>query len=244
MKKSIYLFLFVMVFMPLFSIDLEDVVFLKSGLILRGTIMEKTSGAGIIIKTIDGNFIVTKKSEIELIRKDVPLDPDDFGIKDSNRMIPEKNNILYLGIMTQGSVSFGTQPMIGGDSFKVNDSNFILGAVVSKKTVINEKLGLGVEFDHYPKAFMVPVFIDYRIKYGYAKELPFVYYDFGYSFCWLKGEAGVQDNGIFTSLGFGIESAPMLLDIGYKRQWSNIDNPVYDLDPRYSFIVIKLGYVF
>ena len=53
--------------------NLEDVVYLKNGSIIHGTIVEQVPNQSIKIKTKDGNIFSYKLDEVEKITKETPV---------------------------------------------------------------------------------------------------------------------------------------------------------------------------
>lgn len=53
--------------------ELQDVVYLKNGSIIRGVIIEQVPGQSIKIRTADGSLFVYQMSEVEKITKEAPV---------------------------------------------------------------------------------------------------------------------------------------------------------------------------
>jgi hypothetical protein len=91
--------------------QLQDVVYLLNGSIIRGIIIEQIPGQSIKIQTADGNVFVYEMYEVQKITKEAPVQPVGSG---SSVPLPKK--AFYLNPL--GVLQFG--PMIGGE-FKVSD---------------------------------------------------------------------------------------------------------------------------
>jgi len=77
LQKYLMMVLLLMVFFTGYSQDkMEDVVYLKNGSIIRGTIIEQVPNQSIKLKTNDRNVFVFKFEEIEKIAKEVAQDMD------------------------------------------------------------------------------------------------------------------------------------------------------------------------
>lgn len=77
MKQMLMLFVFaLLIFMPVIAVAQQtpdDVVYLKSGSIIRGMIIEQVPNKSLKIQTKDGNVFVYKMDEVEKITKETPI---------------------------------------------------------------------------------------------------------------------------------------------------------------------------
>ncbi len=103
-----------------FAQQMEDVVYLKNGGVVRGTIVEQIPGESLKIQTRDGNVLVFTMDEIDKLSKDIPKVPKEpvmgvFGvdIPSSASADPKKSTGigLSLGVIVQSdeNVFFGTR---------------------------------------------------------------------------------------------------------------------------------------
>ena len=99
--------------------NLEDVVYLKDGSVIRGVIIEQIPGASLKIQTRDGNVFFYEIDRVERITKEAPLFPD------RNRKISRKNPALALvcSLLLAGGGQFYNEQYNKGAAF-------LLGAIV------------------------------------------------------------------------------------------------------------------
>ncbi|MBQ1205217.1 MAG: hypothetical protein IIX66_04935, partial [Alistipes sp.] len=72
MKKVLLVLLATMVAIPLFAQKYDEIVYLKNGSEIHGTVIEQIPGQSLKIQTRDGNIFVYKYSDIEKITKVLP----------------------------------------------------------------------------------------------------------------------------------------------------------------------------
>ena len=97
MKKFIITFIFLLLASNLYAQEkMEDVVYLKNGSIIRGTIVEQIFNVSIRIKTKDGSVYVYKADEVEKVTKEllVPVKPQVSKEKETS-YIENPYNILF-----------------------------------------------------------------------------------------------------------------------------------------------------
>ena len=118
MKRSICYFISVFFFVflsgPLTAQTATDIIYLKNGSIIKGTITEEVMGEGVKLETKDGNIFVFKMEEIEKITKD----PAAIGQTPSE--------VVYL---KNGSIIKGTviEQVVGEDiKIQTSDGNILV----------------------------------------------------------------------------------------------------------------------
>lgn len=79
MKKIILLILGLLIKILVFSQEIQDVVYLKNGSIIKGTIVKQDINKEVIIRTSDGNLFMFQYFEIEQILKKHELNLDEYG---------------------------------------------------------------------------------------------------------------------------------------------------------------------
>ena len=187
------------------QVDYHDVVYLKNGSIIHGIIIEQAPNKYIKIKTTDNNVWVFQMEEIEKITKELNENYK-FGRSSSKR----KGYFNYerLGILTgQG------------------ETIFAVGSINGVKMGNHFAMGFGVEYNNYPNATVMPLFLDLRVNYLSSSITPISFVDIGYSLGWIKGMSGTNGNGFFLNIGSGVEfqlnnNVSMHLDLSWRKQWS------------------------
>lgn len=226
----------------LLSYQLIDVVYLKDGTTVRGTIIEQQPNVSVKIETPDGNVQVYSVDEIVKILKEEPAKSE---IKPTSKLInrdqQNKYHIFYLGALTGGTKSVGSQPLLGGVQSSSSQTNYALGFVIGNEVHRNNKLGLGIEYDRFTHSTKIPIFIDYRMIFKGLHAQTFIFADLGYSMSWIQGLAGMKGDGLLFNPGFGIEGEPMILQVGYRYQWSRVYLDDSSIQARYNYVNLNVG---
>lgn len=84
MKKIVFLLLGVLISSLIFAQDIQDVIYLKNGSTIKGTIIKQEPNQEIIIKTNDGFLYSFKSIEVEQILKNNYLILEEYGGKFSS----------------------------------------------------------------------------------------------------------------------------------------------------------------
>lgn len=101
--------------------DLQDVVYLKDGSIVRGVLIEQVPGVSVKIQTADGSVFVYQMDQIEKITKEMPPSSAQVSGRGSTWNAPLSNKGVLVNLL--GIVQFG--PIIEGE-FKINP-NMVVG---------------------------------------------------------------------------------------------------------------------
>ncbi len=210
MKKVIALILFAMFTSFLFAEkNSQDVIYLKNGSIIRGSITEQIPNKTIKIQTSDRNIFVFQMDEIEKITKETIQSKDESTFNDMSLPIGFKR-IVELGYQ------FGVGEF-GYDRLKI-------GLILSYQVHPYISIGIGTGLRSYFEfeEALIPFFADFRANLMDSKFSPYVSLGIGYNFQLansLKGEgvlinptAGVcmklSPNSIFN-VGLGYEMQRM-----------------------------------
>ncbi|MEE1302668.1 MAG: hypothetical protein UHD64_07800 [Bacteroidales bacterium] len=76
--------------------EMRDVVYLKNGSVVKGTIVEQVIGESLRIDTPDGSIFVYKMDEIEKIEKEKVTTPETKVAMNQNSMPVQNNNYIYM----------------------------------------------------------------------------------------------------------------------------------------------------
>jgi len=198
----------------------EDVVYLKNGGVIRGTILEIVPDQTVRIEIAGGSILVYRMDEVARITREEPTPnppptPPSLGhSRDAGSRPPAGRDATpspparfvsheRLGIqLTEGEVVF-TVGSINGVT---------LADVFS--------IGAGLELNKYPEDEIFPAYLDLRADFlPYSPISPLFYVDAGYAI----GDFG----GLLLGLGVGInahltERAALAVEIGYRSQWSKV----------------------
>lgn len=138
MKKLIFtLFLFFLSASFIYSQQYEDVVYLKNGSIIHGTIIEQVPNESIKIKTKDGNVFVYSTEEISKITREETIKKQKLSY----------DNKLWLGFITglnlaNISISSPSQTLAGPDGIMT----FMLGIIAERNFNKNFSLQTGLTY--------------------------------------------------------------------------------------------------
>lgn len=79
MKKLFLFTLGILLSLFAYSQEVQDVIYLKNGSNIKGTIVKQEPNSNIIIRTNDGQLYSFKRDEIEQILKEMNIDLDEYG---------------------------------------------------------------------------------------------------------------------------------------------------------------------
>ncbi|MEI6124141.1 MAG: hypothetical protein WCQ95_11010 [Bacteroidota bacterium] len=150
---------------------MQDVVYLKNGGIIRGTLIELVPDKHIKIQTVDGNVFVYQMSEIEKYVKEAVYHPQIIKVKDFTGM-----KLGYYGVVESGlGIGFGYDISILDSKL-----NIISGYRVNTWFAVGA--GWGIRIRPGNEMYM-PVFIDVRSNFLNKPTSPYISLDAGYGFC-------------------------------------------------------------
>jgi len=230
-----------------------DVIYLKNGSVIRGSIFEQKPDEYIKVQSLDGNTYVYKPSEVEKITKEVNTVPVTAEKKQAAPRIQKENQTQYQapkkGMWFAAETQFLNPPGM----------DFVLGYKLHRFAY----LGGGAGFNNYTGALfsngrtfsgtIIPVYIRYSgdILRGYEKKpgdgtrgrvTPFYFVEGGYGFAWNNapfystdlvngayGGSGKSKGGIYASAGIGVKfrtnkNISFGLALDYKYQHASQNN--------------------
>jgi sRNA-binding regulator protein Hfq len=211
----------------------QNVVYLKNGSVIRGTIIEQIPGKTISLKTKDDNIMVFYLDEIDRIGVS-PVSGGSRGLRQG-----------YKGILELDYA-------IGTGDWKVDRLNlqFINGYQVNPYFSLG--IGTGAHYYFDAEAVLIPVFADFRANFIDNAVSPYLAFDIGYSF-----DATNDFKGLGMLLGIGVgatlktsNSSAINIGIGYEMQKDKlyISNGYYYYETSssisYGAFCLKLGISF
>ena len=111
---------------------LQEVVYLKNGSMIRGTVIEQIVGQSLKIQTADGSIFVYRMDEVEKITKESPIQT-----KRAVSLVPAGNIIGY-----RGFVDFGYTQKLGGGANRIG-----VKYMLSETFALNLSLGYSYQQD-------------------------------------------------------------------------------------------------
>lgn len=204
--------------------SMEDVVYLKNGSILRGTIIEQVPNQSIKIQTKDRNIFVFKFDEIEKITKE-KLPIDNSG-KTSKAADFKKSGYINL---TEISFCPGIGT-INVDNFLLRNEDYSFGFKTINGYQINEhlSLGIGIGIDKYLNATLLPITLDTRVTILKGRISPTFNAIAGYSIGKSERECGLVVNPSFGIKIYITKNVGSYFNFGYKWQSKKIDRYLSD----------------
>lgn len=208
MKKYLALLLFALITIVSFGqSNYQDVVYLKNGSIIRGTIIEQVPNKSIKIETADRSVFVYQMDEIEKLTKEVIQGKSGGSLSNSGLQSG------YKGIVELG-YQIGTGDY-GMDRLKLNIIN---GYQINPYFSLGFGTGLRYYFD--AEAALIPVFADFRANFMNNKISPYLSLGVGYSFDATNDFEGV---GFLLNPTVGVsfkvsDKSAMNVGLGYEMQ--------------------------
>ncbi len=208
MKKYLALLLFALITTVSFGqSNYQDVVYLKNGSIIKGTIIEQVPNKSIKIETADRSVFVYQMDEIEKLTKEVIQGKSGGSLSNSGLQSG------YKGIVELG-YQIGTGDY-GMDRLKLNIIN---GYQINPYFSLGFGTGLRYYFD--AEAALIPLFADFRANFIDNKISPYLSLGVGYSFDATNDFEGV---GFLLNPTVGVsfkvsDKSAMNVGLGYEMQ--------------------------
>lgn len=193
---------------------MEDVVYLKNGNILRGTIMEQIPNKSIKLKINEKNIMTISFEEIEKITK------ENVAEKQAEKKQPVEYKSKGFINLTELNYGYGINSVSnknGSVQVKNEDPTFGLRTVNGYQFSPFVTLGIGLGYEQYGNSGLIPITLDSRIMFSRKKIAPVLNINGGYS-------VGVNNSGgacLNPALGLRIflsKKVAFLFNIGYKAQ--------------------------
>lgn len=217
--------------------NLQEVVYLKNGSIIKGIVIEQTPGVSLKIKTYDGSIFAYQMSDVEKITKEKSSESQ-FQKKSSN--IHYQNTRLikldYRGFIDYG-YTFGAGAGRGIDKVTFTTSH---GAQVLPFLYVGA--GAGINFYHKYDNYTVPLFANIRTDILPTIYTPFFDVKIGYSI------GGVSGFYFSPSIGCHFKDdkgSGWNIGVGYVMQRINLYYGEWKLgDINVGGICLKIGVSF
>lgn len=213
--------------------NLQEVVYLKNGSVIKGTIIEQVPNESLTIKTADGSTFVWKMSEISKITKEAvkPTRTYSYAANDDDDEEEEEEKEYdtegyrprgYMGFVEEASITdfddfFGAVHTTHG--FQINSHIFVGG-------------GAGFIFPYSGDAFAVPVYGAFRYTLLNKKVTPYFEAKCGYCFADIEG--------FYASPSVGVDIAftqkfGLYIGLAYELYSSAKNVPYVSLYDRYGY---------
>jgi len=233
MNRLIYFLLWISIFICVSDtqvkaqVSTDDIVFLKNGSVIHGTILEIIPSQTIKIQTADHNIFVFKMDEVEKISKNYP----ELFEKKKNNSVSFFSVGYFTGI---GNASL--------DGFTSENEYHALSLRIATGSKINNEFsyGFGIGYERYsgdvnylPSTEYIPVFLNFRFLFSSKGDaLPGLSFDFGYNIGLTTVEYAYDvkfKGGIFLNPSFYLNlklnpKTSLLFSIGYEFQSHSISD--------------------
>ncbi len=205
----------------------QEVVYLKNGSIIRGSIIEQKPYESLKIQTADGNVFVFKMDEVDKITKEKPFNTPSAKRESEQEEDP---SAYGWGRAPRYRGFFGESYIFGSGEYE-EDRNFIFTSHgVQLNPFFYVGAGVGVNYWVTSEAWSVPVFANLRseLHMSFRKNVsPYVDTKIGYSFADVEGfyfNPSVGCHFYFghskVGLGVGVGYVLQRAEIAYYNGWS------------------------
>lgn len=224
MNKNIRYFVFIFVVLvnvchTAYSQTLHEIIYLKNGSMIRGTVIEQIVGQSLKIQTADGSIFVYRMEEVEKITKESQAQPTRTTFSTSVSNITGYRGFVDLGF-TKGLGDSGADRLELTTSHGYQFTPYFFTGV-----------GLGVHYymdmwwngESVP---FIPLFIDLRVNLMQGSIVPFIGLKGGYS---LVVADGLYGSGLYAAPFVGVkymlsDTFGLNLSLGYSYQQDEGDN--------------------
>jgi hypothetical protein len=212
----------------LFAQNTEDVIYLKTGSIIRGKIVDQLTTGKVKIELPGGSVFVFQATEIDSIRKENRLKS---SIKEINQNYYRKDRGFRN--MTELAIIYGVNFKNDPNGTNQDDIGMSLQTINGYQFWPYLFVGGGVGIDRfitYQQTFS-PFFVRVSSEILKRKVTPYVYLDGGYSVMWKQPSNDYTTNiknvgGAYVAAGGGVRiytrsRASVILSAGYKMNMSS-----------------------
>ena len=225
-KKALFLVLFFLTsFLCGFAQEMQDVIYLKDGSVVKGIIVEQVPNKSIKLQTVDGSLFVYQMDAVEKMSKELRVASARRGY---NQGVVTAFAGKGLTVGYKGYVDFGYTIGTGDYGQDRLAVSFVNGVQLNPYLYV----GLGSAFNYYTKgeAIGIPIFTNVRCHFADSGIAPFADLRVGYS---PLGDA----QGFYFSPSFGCrfglsERVGVNVDIGYEMQWADVIDYGYKVESK------------
>ena len=212
-------------FISVFSLsaqDYQEVICLKNGSVIRGTIVEQQPNVLLKVKTADGSIFVYPMNEVEKITKEEAINRES-----------EKSNRIRTDVKGyRGSVEVGTIVNFRASGIPIDRGAFSITTSHGYQFNHHLFLGAGIGLDYHAAggSLFMPLFADVRANFLNRDITPFWGVKIGYAVGSKVSE--VVNPGIYFNPTFGIRfilksDFAMNVALGYNLQQQVVEEYFY-----------------
>ncbi len=203
-KIALMMFLLMGTFTFCLAQQIQEVVYLKNGSVIRGTIIEQIPNSSLKIQTNDGSIFAYEMNEVEKITKESSPKGTTYTYNGSSRLDGNGAKRGYRGFMDLG-YTIGTGGWVDTNRLEFATSHgyqfnpyFYLGA------------GAGVHYYHQADLVEIPIFADFRVDILNHRITPYIDFRIGYTvyeeagfYAAPTGGCRINMAGIALNIGIG-----------------------------------------
>lgn len=218
-----------------FAQDKMDVIYLKNGQVITGSIIKPMDADGVQIMTTESDVLTFSPDEVRRIVR------EEVGHDNMKNKVMVHDGIGFTNITTLG-FGFGVGT-VGDERAVDNDENyFAIHTVNGYHLNRNVSIGLGVGVEWYGDYELVPLYADVRYYPTLTEWAPFFYGDLGYGLGFLDD---ATDGGVLFGIGGGIQRSvnsnlAYVASFGYRYQ----ENTLGTLNADAHFLQLSVGLKF
>jgi hypothetical protein len=251
--------------------NMQDVVYLKNGSIIKGKIVspenmatERVSAEGVKVQIAGGSVFVFPHDEIDSIKKESSLKEQIKHIKkDYFRREHGYRNITSFGVLYGANLKKVTPDPNDPNSYNNDDDwGMTLHTVNGYQWWPYLFTGAGMGIDRYInyKQTFSPFYFRVASEFLKKKVTPYVFGDVGYAVMWKQRNnvsySYKSKGGLYVSAGAGIRiytrsRASVILSASYKRTnsettwwYTNYDTIIYNIKRTYQRLSLEVGVTF
>lgn len=229
--KKLFILFFVMVLGVMTSMA-QDVVYLKNGSVIKGSVLEIVPDQSIKLQTSDGSIFVYQMNEVDRIQRDAKNSQTQQTFEED-----EPENYLERGF--RGLIDFGAHVGFGdgADNYQVSVA-FTGGYQINRMLFV----GAGVAptlnlfdneyYDEVETSFILPIYSAIRLDFINKKVTPFLDGRIGY----FINTEDIDYSGLYAYLGVGVRLKKISLGAGYDLYNNDNGTP--------GFATVRFGFEF
>lgn len=236
MKTILLTFTMLLTTLAAFGQDKMDVVYLKDGRVVKGSIIKPLDAEGVQIMTTESDVYTFSADEVLRVTREA------FQHDNQKNKIIVQDGEGFMNVTTLG-YGFGIGNVGEGRTATDNDGDYLaLHTVNGYHLSRSFSLGVGVGVEWYGDYELVPLYGDFRFYPSLTEWAPFFYGDLGYGLGVLNDE---YDGGLMVGAGGGIQRSintnfALIASIGYRFQGNSLGTE----DQNANFLQFSVGLKF
>jgi hypothetical protein len=236
MKTILLTFAMLFVTLAAFGQDKVDVVYLKDGRVVKGSIIKPLDAEGVQIMTTESDVYTFSADEVLKVAREM------YKHDNMKNKINVHDGEGFTNITTLG-YGFGIGDVGEGRTAMNNDEDyFALHTINGYHITRSFSLGVGVGIEWYGDYELVPLYADFRYYPSLTEWAPFFYGDLGYGLGVLNDNT---DGGLMAGVGGGIQRSinpnmALVASLGYRFQGNSIGTEDFNA----NFLQFSVGLKF